>query len=258
MPGFLDSKVAIITGGARGIGRAICDRYAAEGARVVVADINAAEAEKVATVLGNGAIGVGVDLTMQEGIDILMASTLEAFGQLDILVNCAGIFEMQNIPDITRASFARSFAVNVEALLFATQAASNQMLKQGTGGRIINFASQAGRRGEAGVAVYCATKAAVVSITQSTGLELVRQGINVNAIAPGQIDTPMWDVVDAGFAQRLGVPVGETKKRAALAVPMGRMGTPQEVAALAAYLAGPDSSYIACQTFNVDGGNYTN
>ncbi len=258
MSGFLDGKVAIVTGGARGIGRAVCDRYATEGARVAVVDLRADEAAKTADELGNGAIGLGLDLTRPADLAAMVEQTVAVLGRIDILVNCAGIFEMANIADITRESFARSFAVNVEALLFATQAVAAQMRKQGTGGRIINFSSQAGRRGEAGVSVYCATKAAVISITQSTGLELIKDGINVNAIAPGQIDTPMWDLVDAGFGKLNGLAPGEMKRRAGAAVPIGRMGTPAEVAAMAAFLAGPDSAYVAAQTFNVDGGNYTN
>ena len=252
----LDGKVAIITGGARGIGRAIAAAYAAEGARVVVADIHAAECEAVAADIGAGAIGVGVNVTQQASIDAMVAAVVERAGRIDILVNNAGVFEMAPIPEITRESFAKQFGVNVEGLLFTLQAVSNQMVRQGNGGKIINFASQAGRRGEAFVTIYCATKAAVISITQSAGLELIKHGINVNAIAPGVVDTPMWDVVDAQFAKYENLPIGEKKRRVGLAVPYGRMGRVEDMTGAAVFLASADADYIVAQTLNVDGGNW--
>jgi D-sorbitol dehydrogenase (acceptor) len=252
----LAGKVAIITGGARGIGRAIATRYAAEGARVVVADINAAEAESVAAEIGSGAFGVGVNVTQQASIDALVATVVERAGRIDILVNNAGVFEMAPILEITRESYARQFAVNVEGLLFTLQAVARQMVAQGQGGKIVNFASQAGRRGEALVAVYCASKAAVISLTQSAGLGLIKHGINVNGIAPGVVDTPMWDVVDAQFAKYEGLPLGEKKRQVGLAVPYGRMGHVEDMVGAAVFLASSDADYIVAQTLNVDGGNW--
>jgi D-sorbitol dehydrogenase (acceptor) len=123
-------------------------------------------------------------------------------------------------------------------------------------GKIINFSSQAGRRGEANVAVYCATKAAVISITQSCALELIKSGINVNAIAPGVIDTPMWDTVDALFAKYENRPIGEKKRLVGEAVPFGRMGMPEDITGAAVFLASSDADYIVAQTLNVDGGNW--
>jgi D-sorbitol dehydrogenase (acceptor) len=252
----LEGKVAIITGGARGIGRAIATRYAAEGTRVVVADINAAEAESVAAAIGAGAIGVGVNVTQQASIDAMVATVVERAGRIDILVNNAGVFEMAPILEITRESYAKQFAVNVEGLLFTLQAVARQMVAQGQGGKIINFASQAGRRGEALVAVYCASKAAVISLTQSAGLGLIKHGINVNGIAPGVVDTPMWDVVDAQFAKYENLPLGEKKRQVGLAVPFGRMGRVEDMTGAAVFLASSDSDYIVAQTLNVDGGNW--
>jgi D-sorbitol dehydrogenase (acceptor) len=252
----LEGKVAIITGGARGIGRAIATRYAAEGARVVVADINAAEASAVAAEIGSGAIGVGVNVTSQASIDALVSTVVERCGRIDILVNNAGVFEMAPILEITRESYARQFAVNVEGLLFTLQAVARQMVAQGQGGKIVNFASQAGRRGEALVAVYCASKAAVISITQSAGLGLIKHGINVNGIAPGVVDTPMWDVVDAQFAKYENLPLGEKKRQVGLAVPFGRMGHVEDMVGAAVFLASSDADYIVAQTLNVDGGNW--
>jgi D-sorbitol dehydrogenase (acceptor) len=159
---------------------------------------------------------------------------------------------------VTEQSFDRQFAINVKGLFFTLQAVAAQMVSQGRGGKIINMASQAGRRGEALVAVYCATKAAVISLTQSTGLGLIKHGINVNAIAPGVVDTPMWDEVDALFAKYENKPKGQKKREVGLAVPAGRMGTPDDYRGIAVFLASADSDYIVAQTYNVDGGNWMN
>ena len=158
--------------------------------------------------------------------------------------------------EITEESYDRQFAINVKGLLFTLQAVAAQMVRQGQGGKIVNFSSQAGRRGEALVAVYCASKAAVISLTQSAGLALIKHKINVNGIAPGVIDTPMWDAVDAHFAKYENLPLGEKKRQVGLAVPYGRMGVPGDIAGAAVFLASADADYIVAQTLNVDGGNW--
>ncbi len=252
----LQGKVAVVTGGARGIGRAIGERYAAEGARVVVADLIGADCDATAAAIGHGAIGVAVDVTKQASIEALIAKTVKVAGGIDILVNNAGVFDMGPLLEITHEGYQKIFAVNVEGLLFTMQAAARQMIAQGRGGKIINFASQAGRRGEAFVAVYCASKATVISLTQSAGLELAKHKINVNGIAPGVVDTPMWDHVDSLFAKYENLPLGEKKKQVGLAVPYGRMGTPEDMTGMALFLASADSDYIVAQTYNVDGGNW--
>lgn len=253
---MLDGKVALITGAARGIGRAIAERYVREGARVVIGDLNEAGAQATAAEIGEGAAGLHMDVTRQESIDAAIEGTVSRFGSLDILVNNAGIFDLAPIGEITRESYRRVFAVNVEGLLFTLQAAAEVMVRQGRGGKIINFASQAGRRGEPLVAVYCASKAAVISITQSAGLNLIQHGINVNAIAPGVVDNEHWDDVDARFARYEGLPKGEKKRRVGAAVPLGRMARPEEIGGLAAFLASADADYIVAQTYNIDGGNW--
>ncbi len=252
----LDGKVALITGGARGIGLAIARRYADEGARVVIADLSEDAARQAAEEVGHGATALGVDVTRQDSIEAMVAASVAAAGRIDILVNNAGVFDLAPIMEITRESYRRVFAVNVEGLLFTLQAVAAQMIRQGQGGKIINFASQAGRRGEALVAVYCASKAAVISLTQSAGLDLIRHRINVNGIAPGVIDTPMWDQVDALFAKYENLPLGEKKRRVAAAVPHGRMGRPEDMTGMAVFLASADADYIVAQTYNVDGGNW--
>jgi NAD(P)-dependent dehydrogenase (short-subunit alcohol dehydrogenase family) len=252
----LAGKVAIVTGGAKGIGAAICRRYAQEGARVVVADILEDEAAKLAGELGDGAFPVTLDVASRPSTEAALEQVIVTAGHVDVLVNNAAIFDMAPFLEITEASFDRQFAINVKGLLFVSQAVAALMVKQGQGGKIVNFASQAGRRGEALVAVYCATKAAVISLTQSMGLALIRHGINVNAIAPGVIDTPMWDQVDALFAQYEGLPIGEKKRQVGNAVPFGRMGRPEDIVGAAVFLASADADYIVAQTLNVDGGNW--
>lgn len=252
----LKDRVAVVTGGARGIGAAICARYAEEGAKVIVADRDQGEAGAAAAGIGKGAFGVAVDVTDQGSIDRLVDTVVREAGRIDVLVNNAGVFDMAPVLEITRESYRKVMAVNVEGLLFTLQATARQMVKQGQGGKIINLASQAGRRGEALVAVYCASKAAVISLTQSAGLALIKYGINVNAIAPGVVETPMWDQVDALFAQYENLPLGEAKRRVGLAVPFGRMGKPEEMSGAAVFLASKDADYIVAQTLNVDGGNW--
>jgi NAD(P)-dependent dehydrogenase (short-subunit alcohol dehydrogenase family) len=187
----LKDKVAIVTGGARGIGEAIVRAYAAEGAHVAVADVEIELARKLAGDLGGKAMAVRVDVRDAGSIEAGVAEVVAELGGIDILVNNAGIFNMGPLSEITEADFDRQFGINVRGLLFVTKAVAAQMQRQGRGGKIINMSSQAGRRGEAYVAVYCASKAAVISLTQSLGLELIKKGIRVNAIAPGVVDTPM-------------------------------------------------------------------
>ena len=237
----LSGKVALVTGGASGIGKAVCERFAAEGARVVVADLDGERCARVAEAIGPHAWGVALDVTSQDSIEEAVRFTISTAGQIDILVNAAGIYDVEFILEISRERTARVFQVNIEGLIFMTQAVARHMVERGEGGRIINFSSQAGRRGEGPAVAYCASKAAVISITQSCALELIRYGINVNAIAPGVVDTPMWDVVDAKLGSREGLKPGDVKRRVAAAVPAGRFGAPQEQAAMAAFLAGPDA-----------------
>jgi NAD(P)-dependent dehydrogenase (short-subunit alcohol dehydrogenase family) len=252
----LKDKVAIVTGGARGIGEAMARAYVEEGASVVIADVEMAAAEALAAELGGKALAVKVDVRDRASIDSLVATTVSRFGGIDILVNNAAIFDMGPLLEDTEASIDRQFGVNVKGLFFTLQTVAAQMVRQGRGGKIINMASQAGRRGEALVAVYCATKAAVISLTQSAGLALIKHGVNVNAIAPGVVDTPMWDQVDALFAKYENLAVGEKKRQVGLAVPAGRMGSPDDYRGIAVFLASKDSDYIVAQTYNVDGGNW--
>jgi NAD(P)-dependent dehydrogenase (short-subunit alcohol dehydrogenase family) len=252
----LAGKTAIVTGGARGIGRAIAEGYAREGARVCLADIDGAQAQVAAEAIGSGAFALALDVTKAASISHCVAEVERIAGGPDILVNNAAIFDMGPIVDLTEASYDRVFEVNVKGTLFMLQAAARSMIARGRGGKIINMASQAGRRGEALVAVYCASKAAVISLTQSAGLALIKHGINVNGISPGVVDTPMWDEVDALFAKHENLAPGEKKRLVVEGVPYGRMGQPEDHVGCAVFLASEESNYVVAQTFNVDGGQW--
>lgn len=249
----LEGRTALVTGGARGIGRAICEAYAREGARVAVADLALGDAQEVATAI-NG-LAVEMDVTDLASIKAGVAQVEAAFGGIDILVNNAGIFNMGKIEEITQEDYRRQYDVNVGGTIFTCQAVVPGMKARG-GGAIINFSSQAGRRGEPNITIYCSTKAAVISVTQCLALELAKDNIRVNAIAPGVVDTPMWDTVDALFAKYENRAIGEKKDMVGKAVPLGHMGRPDEIADPAVFLASDEARYITAQTLNVDGGNW--
>jgi D-sorbitol dehydrogenase (acceptor) len=173
-------------------------------------------------------------------------------GTIDVLFNNAAVFDLAPLLDSGEAMYERLFAVNVKGMFFVMQKVLAQMSR---GGAVVNLASQAGRRGEALVAHYCATKAAVISYTQSAALAMAPHGIRVNAIAPGVVDTPMWAQVDALFARYEGLQPGEKKAAVGRAVPLGRMGRPDDIAGAAVFLASDEAGYITAQTLNVDGGN---
>lgn len=252
----LSGKTALITGAARGIGRSFAEAYVREGARVAIADIDTERARQTAAEIGDGAVAVEMDVTRQESIDSAVTQTVEALGRIDILVNNAAIFTAAPIIEINRADYNRAFEINVAGTLFTLQAVAKHMVERGGGGKIINMASQAGRRGEALVGVYCASKAAIISLTQSAGLNLIAHGINVNAIAPGVVDGEHWDGVDAFFAKYENKAPGQKKREVSEAVPYGRMGTAADLTGMAIFLASAEADYVVAQTYNVDGGNW--
>ncbi len=252
----LRDRVAIVTGAASGMGKAMALRYAEEGAHVVVADINAQAGQQVSEQInakGRRGFFVRLDVADPQSSRDLVARTLSELGKLDILVNNAGVGLIKPVWETTPEEWDRIFAVNVKGLFFCAQAACEPMREQRRG-KIINLASIAGRRGEALVAAYCASKAAVISITQSLALALAPYGVNVNAMAPGVVDTPYWKEVDRQFAEILGKQPGEPIRDVVQHIPLGRVEQPEDVVPLAVFLAGPGSDYITGQTYNVEGG----
>jgi galactitol 2-dehydrogenase len=252
----LEGKSALITGGGRGIGRGFAEAYVRAGATVAIGDVNMNAAEDAASEIGEAAYAVHLDVSRQDSIDAAINTVVAKAGKLDVLVNNAALFDASRTVDITRASYDKLYSVNVAGTLFTMQAAARQMILQGHGGKIINMASQAGRRGEGLVLVYCSTKAAVISMTQSAGLDLIRHGINVNAIAPGVVDGEHWENVDAMFAKLESKKPGQKKAEVAAGVPAGRFAVPEDLAPMAVFLASDHANYIVAQTYNVDGGQW--
>jgi D-sorbitol dehydrogenase (acceptor) len=255
----LKNRHVLLTGAGGGIGLAVAEACIAEGARCSVVDRMAAAPEAVRALLQkhpDRLAYIAADVTDTKGIAHLLAEAQVAFGPIHTLFNNAAVFDLAPLLDSDEASFDKLFAVNVKGMFFVMQAVLRHMVEAGTrGASVINMASQAGRRGEALVSHYCATKAAVISYTQSAALAMAPHGIRVNGIAPGVVDTPMWDHVDSLFAKAEGLPLGEKKRRVGLEVPLGRMGMPSDIAGAAVFLASDEARYITAQTLNVDGGN---
>lgn len=255
MSEFVD-KTILITGGARGIGLAFARAFIERDARVMIADIDVAQGRMAAEALGSRCHSVEMNVAQQDSIDRAVGTTVSELGRIDVLINNAAIFTAAPIVDIERSDFDRCLSINVAGTLFTMQAVARHMIERGGGGKIINMASQAGRRGEALVAVYCASKAAVISLTQSAGLDLIKHRINVNAIAPGVVDGEHWDGVDALFAKYENKPLGQKKREVGASVPYGRMGTAEDLTGMALFLASSAADYVVAQTYNVDGGNW--
>lgn len=259
MTGRLAERHVLVTGAGGGIGLAIAEACLAEGARCTLADLAAEPSAGVAALQrrhSDALAYVAADVTDMASVGGMLFAARAAHGSVHTLVNNAALFDMAPLLESNEASFDRLFAVNVKGMFFVMQRVLQQMIDAGVeGGSVINMASQAGRRGEALVSHYCATKAAVISYTQSAALAMAPHGIRVNAISPGVVDTPMWGHVDALFARHEGLQPGEKKRQVGLDVPLGRMGTPNDIAGAAVFLASDEARYITAQTLNVDGGN---
>lgn len=255
----LKDRHVLITGAAGGIGLAMAEACLKAGARCTVVDLADKPGEGVDELAARFPECLqyqAVDVTNRQAVEQLIEAANRKFGPIHTLINNAAVFDLAPLLESDEASFDRLFAINVKAMFFTMQAVLKHMVDSGTqGASIINFSSQAGRRGEALVSHYCATKAAVISYTQSAALAMAPHGIRVNAISPGVVDTPMWAGVDALFARYENLPIGEKKRQVGLAVPLGRMGRPDDVADVAVFLASDAARYITAQTINVDGGN---
>ena len=254
----LEGKVCIITGAARGIGKGIGMRMIGEGASVVFADINGEEAEEAAGEArreGGKAMAATVDVTKREEIRSLIAGTVSEYGKLDVMFNNAGINKPQRFMETTEENWDSIMRVNALGVFLCVQEAAKQMIEQGNGGKIINTASIAGRQGFDNIAPYCASKFAVISVTQSAARALASHGITVNGFSPGVVDTPLWEQLDRDLME-IGdsSEPGEAMRNFAAGILLGRVSTPNDIVGLAAFLASSDSDYITGQVMTVDGG----
>ncbi|HYC80606.1 MAG TPA: glucose 1-dehydrogenase [Solirubrobacterales bacterium] len=256
--GKLDGRSVVITGAARGIGAGLARRLAAEGAGVTVADLNADGSEKVAAAIrdaGGRATGVGCDVGDRASVKAALDAAVAEFGRLDVLFNNAGISKTQHFLEVTEEDWERIMRVNGLGVLFGIQEAAKIYQRQGDGGKIVNTASIAGKEGFPLFPAYCASKFAVVSMTQSAARDFSGSGITVNAFCPGVVTTELWDQLDQDSRD-----VGETEREGQLleefseGIPVGRTSTPEDIAGLAVFLASADSDYITGQAINVDGG----
>jgi D-sorbitol dehydrogenase (acceptor) len=255
----LAGRHALLTGVAGGIGLSVLSAYLREGARCTAVDLPPAPSDCLHQLMAqypDTLHYVAADVSQQHSIDAMLLAASEQFGAVQVLFNNAATFTMGPLLEQTAADHDFVFNVNVKGMFFVMQAVLKNMVANGVQGSVINMASQAGRRGEALVAHYCASKAAVISYTQSAALAMAPHQIRVNGIAPGVIDTPMWGKVDALFAKYEGLATGEKKRQVGLAVPLGRMGDPSDLEGAALFFAGDESRYITAQTLNVDGGNW--
>ena len=270
----LAGQVAIVTGAGQGIGKGIALRLAREGAAVVVAEFNSQTAEAAAAeiaALGRDAWPYAVDISDVAAGRGLVDDVSARFGHIDILVNNAGVAQTKMMLDLTESDWDRVIDVNQRGTFFLLQAVAQQMVRQvpealrnggsqapgelrASYGKIVNLSSVAGRRGRSFQTHYAASKAAVISLTQSAALALAPYRINVNAVCPGIVVTPMWRQIDKDRAAMLGVQPGDAMTAFIQNVPLKRAGTAEDLAGAVAFLCSPDADYITGQTLNVDGG----
>jgi NAD(P)-dependent dehydrogenase (short-subunit alcohol dehydrogenase family) len=253
----LTGKVALVTGAGGGIGQAMALRLAQEGADVVAVDIEArlvdGPAHQVAA-LGRRSLALQADVTRQADIDRMVQRSVEAMGRIDILMNNAGVLRFQEMLDITADDWDFVCNVNLKGAFFVMQAVARQMVQQGQGGKIVNTASVSGKQPEPFFVHYGVSKAGVISLTRSAAVALGSYHINVNAVCPGSTVTNMHLTVTHALAERHNISVEEMIQRREAALPTGRRNRPEDVAALAVFLASSDADNITGQAFNVDGG----
>jgi acetoin reductase-like protein len=258
----LDGCVALITGAGRGIGAAIALRYAREGAKIIVVDLDEAKARGVAEqvrALGAAADAFVVDVREPAQSAAMIARVADQFGRLDVLVNNAGVIRVRSLLNTTVEDWDFIQSVNARGLFFALQAGARHMLQQTPlvegrpRGKIINMASIAGRGGRAMLGAYAASKAAVINITQTAAQEFAPQ-LTVNSICPGPVDTDMWTQIDREWSEQEQRPVGSVWQDRIRNIPMKRGETPEDITGMAVFLASADADYITGQSYHVDGG----
>lgn len=253
----LTDKIALVTGAAGGIGQAMIQRLAEEGAHIVAVDVDMGFVEattKVVTDLGRKIETLQIDVTQAVDIDRMVQHTVSTLGRLDILMNNAGVMRFQELQEISEADWDFVCNVNLKGAFFVLQAAARQMIQQGGGGKIVNTASVSGKQPEPMFVHYGVSKAGVISMTRSAAVSLGPHGINVNAVCPGSTVTNMHLAVTHALAERQNISLDEMVQRREAALPTGRRNDPSDIAAMAAFLASADADNITGQAYNVDGG----
>lgn len=250
----LENKVAIVTGAGRGMGNAISRRFADEGARVVVAEIDESSAHETFAQIGRRGLLVMTDMSRVADINALVDKTVAQFGRVDILVNNAGVTRSLGFFDVTEADWDWMHAINARGLFFCMQRAAREMVKQ-RAGKIVNIASIAGKgfRGTSNIA-YAGSKGAVIAMTRIGAAQLARHNINVNAICPGATRTHMYETIQNEIVAKRGMTVEEAQRRMDAQIPLGRSNSPADIANMACFLASAEADNITGQSFNVDGG----
>ncbi|WP_066292417.1 acetoin reductase [Bacillus sp. FJAT-29937] len=250
------NKIALVTGSAAGIGRAIALRLASDGFDLVVNDINEESIKSLASEieqLGRRSLAIAADISSRDQVFSMVDQVIEHFGRLDVMVSNAGIVQVKPLLDITEEDLERIFRVNVFGTMFCMQAAAKVMIKQ-NGGKIINASSTSGKRGHELLSHYCATKFSVIGLTQAAAKELAPHGITVNAYCPGIVGTGMWEEIDRKMSEYTHVPLGETLKNKINGIPLGRIEEPTDVSNYVSFLASEDSNYMTGQAVVIDGG----
>ena len=250
---ILEGKVAIITGAASGIGKGIAEKFAREGAKVAIADINLETAEKTAREIGPSAMAVKVDVGDKACVEAMADKVEEKLGPLDIFVNNAGVSYVAPFLDCSEQLWDKTMLINLKGAFHGCQAAVKRMLPRKKG-VILNMSSQSGKAGNSQYAAYCASKFGVVGLTQSLAVEFAAEGIRVNAICPGVVFTPLWDAMIEDYAKKRNMEPEQVKPYLESKVPLGRLCTPEDVANTAAFLASDQASFITGQSINVSGG----
>jgi meso-butanediol dehydrogenase/(S,S)-butanediol dehydrogenase/diacetyl reductase len=251
------NKVALVTGAGQGIGRGIALRLAKDGADIALVDVKAdkiAEVAKEIEALGRRTTTFVADVGSRAEVYAAIDHTEKTLGGFDIIVNNAGIAQVQPISDVTEEEVERIMRINVQGTLWGIQAGAKKFLERKQKGKIINACSIAGHDGFAMLGVYSSTKFAVRALTQAAAKEYASRGITVNAYCPGVVGTGMWEEIDARFSEITGAAKGETYKKFVDGIALGRAQTPDDVASLVSYLAGPDSDYMTGQSVLIDGG----